>query len=181
MTNEHQKRNHTFISNTQRAAQTAVVGTVVAVTAAAMAAEPTVSVVETVQLGADANRTWSAIKDFSDWPTWHPAFADTQMIKGDGHSKGAVRVLVTNDGAKFTEELTAFDRTARSYQYRIIESPAPVVDYVSTVQVKEAGTGSTVVWSSRFNVAAGTSEEDAKRLISGVYRAGLDHLASTLK
>jgi hypothetical protein len=181
MTTEDQNRNRTPLSNTQRAAQAAVLGTLVAVSAAAPAAEPTVSVVETVQLGANANRTWSAIRDFSAWPTWHPAFADTQMVKGDGHSKGAVRVLVTKDGAKFTEELTAFDPAARSYQYRIIESPAPVVDYVSTVQVKETAGGSTVVWSSRFNVAAGTSEADAKSLISGVYRAGLDNLASTLK
>ena len=38
--------------------------------------------------------------------------------------------------------------------------------------------GSTVVWSSQFNVQAGTSEAGAKTLISGVYRAGLDNLAS---
>jgi hypothetical protein len=123
-------------------------------------------------------RTWDAIKDFSAWQGWHPAFATTKMVKGDGHTPGSVRVLITKDGGQFTEELVSFDAAARSYKYRIIESPAPVTDYVSTIQVKETAGGSTVVWRSQFNVKAGTSEADAKKLISGVYRAGLDNLAS---
>lgn len=149
--------------------------------AAVPAAERTVSVVETVQLPVTASRTWRAIEDFGSWPSWHPAFASTHLLQGDGHSKGAVRVLVTQDGGKFTEELVAFDAAARSYQYRILESPAPVMDYVSTIQVRETTAGSTVVWSSDFNVKPGTSEADAKKLISGVYRAGLDHLASMME
>jgi len=68
-----------------------------------------VSVVESVQIGASASRIWSAIEDFGSWPSWHPAFAGTQMLQGDGHSKGAVRALVTRDGGKFTEELVDFD------------------------------------------------------------------------
>jgi hypothetical protein len=181
MTTEDQHRSGNSTSDTKRAMQAVGVGVLMAVAAAVPAAERTVSVVETVQLGANASRTWSAINDFASWQAWHPAFASTQMLQGDGHSQGAVRVLMTKDGGKFTEELVAFDAAARSYQYRIIESPAPVIDYVSTVQVKETVTGSTVVWSSRFNVKAGTSEADAKKLISGVYRAGLDNLASVLK
>ena len=181
MTTADQHRSGDSTSNTKRTAQAVGLGALLAVAVAAPAAERTVSVVETVQLGATASRTWGAIKDFGAWQSWHPAFASTQMLQGDGHSKGAVRLLMTKDGGKFTEELVAFDAAARSYQYRIIESPAPVIDYVSTIQVKETVAGSTVVWSSHFNVKAGTSEADAKKLISGVYRAGLDNLASVLE
>jgi len=97
-----------------------------------------------------------------------PAAVDAEFGTGLGasHLYNEVRVYF------------AFDAATRTYQYRIIESPAPVADYVSTVQVKETPAGSTVVWSSHFNVKAGTSEADAKKLISGVYRAGLDNLAS---
>ena len=112
--------------------------------------------------------------------SWHPAFA-SHNLHGDGHRKGAVRVLMTKDGGKFTEELVAFDAAARSYQYRIIESPAPVIDYVSTIQVKETVAGSTVVWSSTSTSRPVLSEADAKKLISGVYRAGLDNLARCLE
>ena len=156
-------------------------GAMMAFSTTAPAVERAYSVVETVQLGTTPDRAWAAIMDFSTWQAWHPAFASTKMIKGDGHSPGSVRVLVTKDGGQFTEELVGFDAAAHTYQYRIIESPAPVIDYVSTIQVKQDKRGSTVVWSSLFNVKPGTSEADAKKLIAGVYRAGLDNLASTVR
>ena len=115
------------------------------------------------------------------WSTWHPAFTGTQLLKGDGHAKGTVRLLTAKDGAQFTEELVAYDAAARSYKYRIIDSPAPVLGYVSTVEVKGTKTGSTVIWSSSFQVKPGTSDEEAKKLIAGVYRAGLDNLASAIQ
>ena len=181
MTFKDQHRSGDSTSNTKRAVQAVGLVALMACAVAVPAAERTVSVVETVQLATTASRTWGAINDFGSWQTWHPAFASTQMLQGDGHSKGAVRVLMTKDGGKFTEELVAFDAAARSYQYQILESPAPVMDYVSTIQVKEIPAGSIVVWSSHFNVKPGTSEADAKKLISGVYRAGLDNLASVMK
>ena len=164
-------------SGTKRVVQAVALGALMAVATAAPATERTVSVVETVQLGTSPTKIWTTIRNFDTWQSWHPAFASTQVIRGDGHSKGTVRVLVTQDGGRFTEELVAFDPAARSYQYRIIESPAPVTDYVSTIQVQETPAGSTVVWSSSFNVKPGTTEAEAKKLISGVYRAGLDNLA----
>jgi hypothetical protein len=181
MTLKDQHRSGDSTSTTKRAAQAVGLGALMAVAAAVPAADRTVSVVETVQLAAPASRTWNIINDFATWQSWHPAFASTKMLQGDGHSQGAVRVLMTKDGGKFTEELVAFNAATRSYQYQILESPAPVQDYVSTIQVKETPAGSTVVWSSQFNVKPGTSEADAKKLISGVYRAGLDNLAAVMK
>jgi hypothetical protein len=169
-----------FPSNTKRAAQGADPDALATVGAAGPAAHRAVSVVETVELGASASRTWEAIRHFGTWQSWHPAFASTELTHGDGLSKGTVRVLTTQDGGQFTEELVEFNDNARSYGYRIIDSPAPVMDYVSTIKVQQTPSGSTVVWSSRFKVKAGTSEADAKKLIAGVYRAGLDNLATAL-
>ena len=45
------------------------------------------------------------------------SFAGTSMVKGEGHTKGAVRVLTAKDGGKFTEELVAYDARVR-YQTR---------------------------------------------------------------
>lgn len=168
-------------SRGQRLVKHLALGLLAAVSVAAGAAEKTVTVRETVQLSAPPSRTWDTIKDFATWQLWHPAFAGTEVVKGDGHSKGAVRVLSAKDGGRFTEELVAFDAVARSFKYRIIESPAPVIGYVSTIEVKPAPGGSSVVWSSTFQVKEGTPEADAKKLISGVYRAGLDNLASVVR
>jgi hypothetical protein len=143
---------------------------------AAAALAGTLSVTEEVELAAPPARTWAVVNDFERWQTWHPAFATTEITKGSGNSKGTVRVLATKDGAKFTEELLSHDAVARSYEYRIIESPLPLNGYVSRIEVKESKSGSRVVWSSSFTVNAGASGDEMRKTIAGVYRAGLDNL-----
>jgi mxaD protein len=149
--------------------------------AGALAADKTVSVTEAVSLAAPPSQTWEEIKDFNNWQAWHPAFANTAIIKGHGNTKGTVRELTTKDGAKFIEELVSHDAASRTYSYRITESPLPITDYVSKLEVKGVKGGSNVVWSSNFHVKDGASEEEMKKVISGVYRAGLDNLGSAVK
>lgn len=147
---------------------------------AALAGGKEVSVSEKIDLAASPAKTWDTIKDFDGWQAWHPAFASTEIKQGVGNTQGTVRVLTAKDGARFTEELVAFSATSRTYRYRIIESPAPISEYISTLQVKPHKDGSTVVWSSHFKVNPGTPDDDAKKVISGIYRVGLDHLATVL-
>lgn len=149
--------------------------------AGALAGGKTVSVTETVNLAAAPSQTWEKIKDFNGWQAWHPAFASTEITKGRGNAKGTVRVLTTKDGAKFTEELVSHNAAARTYEYRITGSPLPIAGYVSKLEVRENKGGSNVVWSSNFSVNDGASEEEIKKVISGVYRAGLDNLSSVVK
>ena len=146
----------------------------------AIAADKTVAVSEEVDLVASPARTWSVIEDFDRWQSWHPAFAGTSIVKGAANQKGEVRVLATKDSAKFTEELVSHDRASRSYAYRIIESPLPISDYVSKLEVQNGKRGSHVVWSSTFRVDEGASEAEVRKTISGVYRAGLDNLANVV-
>jgi len=146
----------------------------------ALAAEKMVAVSEAVDLAVSPARIWSAIKDFDRWQSWHPAFAGTSIVKGSANQKGEVRVLSTKDGAKFTEELLSHDRASRSFEYRIIESPLPISGYVSKIEVKKGRSGSHVVWSSTFRVDEGASEEEVRKTIAGVYRAGLDNLAAVV-
>jgi hypothetical protein len=146
--------------------------------AAAAASDHTVSVTEKVDLAASPEQAWDAIKDFQGWQKWHPAFAQTQLVSGVPNGVGSVRLLSAKDGAKFTEELVTRDADLRMVQYRIMESPAPVVGYVSTLHVQPHGTGSTVVWNSTFKVKEGTPEADARKGIAGIYRLGLDNLAT---
>lgn len=148
---------------------------------AALAADKTVSVVETVDIAASPSRTWAAIQDFRGWQAWHPAFASTEIIKGPGNAKGTVRVLAARDGAKFTEELLSHEDVSHVVQYRIIQSPLPITNYVSSIKVQSTYEGSHVVWSSTFQVDAGAREEDIKKVIAGVYRAGLDNLGAVIR
>jgi Polyketide cyclase / dehydrase and lipid transport len=149
--------------------------------AVAGAAEKSLSVTEKVAIAATPANAWAAIKDFNGWQTWHPAIASTKIIKGSGNRKGTVRVLTTKDGANITEELLAHSASSMKVTYRIIDSPLPVTNYVSTLKVNKTKTGCTVVWSSTFKAKAGTSDDEAKKVIAGIYRAGLDNLPSVVK
>jgi len=147
----------------------------------AFAADKSLSVMEKVDLPVSPTKAWETIKDFDGWQNWHPAIGSTEILKGRGNTKGTVRVLNANDGAKFTEELLSHNDKSMTYQYKITESPLPVTNYISTIKVVKAKKGSTVVWSSNFTAKQGTADDEARKMIAGIYTAGLDRLKSTLK
>jgi hypothetical protein len=147
----------------------------------AHAAGKKLSLSERVEVAAPPAKVWNTIKDFNGWQAWHPAIGSTEITKGKGNTKHTVRVLNTKDGARITEELMSYSAGAMSYTYRIVDSPLPVTDYVSTLKVTKSKGGSIVVWSSTFKAKEGTSDDDAKKTIAGIYRAGLDNLANVVK
>lgn len=129
-----------------------------------------VNVSESVTLNAKPAAVWALIGDYNGLYRWHPAVAKSER-------SSSVRELTLGNGAQLTETLLAQDDTARSYSYRIDQSPLPVANYESTLSVEAEGkNGSVVTWSSSFN-AAGSTDDDAENVIRSVYRAGLDNLA----
>jgi hypothetical protein len=159
----------------------AAVGFAAALLATSGFAAGPLSVREKVELPVPPEKAWEVIKDFDGWQNWHPVVASTDITSGKGNKPGTVRVLTTKDGAKITEKLTHYQPKAFSYTYVITDSPLPVTDYVSTIQVKAAKSGSVVYWRSQFKAKEGTADADAIKVIRGVYTAGLDSLKAKLK
>lgn len=151
--------------------------------ALAAAAGP-LKVTKTVEIKAPADKVWAVVKDFDSLNKWHPAFAADKIVKGTNNKPGAVRALTIKDGPTFTEELLSFDEAKHTYKYRIIESPLPLRDYVSSITLTESGKGTTIVtWVGDFlrKSASETppeaeSDKAALDLINGVYDAGLANL-----
>jgi len=156
-------------------------GLAIALMAGGALAANTLSVKEKVELSAPPDKVWEVIKDFDGWQNWHPAVASTEITSGKGNTHGTVRVLTTKDGAKITERLNRYQPKNFAYTYRITDSPLPVTDYVSTIQVKANKDGSVVLWNSHFKAKEGTPDADAIKTIRGIYRAGLDNLKAKLK
>ncbi len=159
----------------------AAVALAAALCATAGFAANVISVKEKVELPVPPDKAWEAIKDFDSWQTWHPAIASDEITAGKGNTRGTIRVLTTKDGAKITEELLRYQPKAFSYTYKINDGPLPVTDYASTLQVKATKSGSVVHWVSHFKAKEGTSDEEAAKVIRGIYRAGLDSLKDKLK
>ena len=111
-----------------------------------------------------AGETFCTIKE------WHPAVAECAETK-DGDV--VFRTLTLKDGAKIKEKLTGTEDL--SYSYEIVESPLPVKDYSSKLWVEEDDEPdrSVIYWQSEFDPADGTSEEDAKKIITGILGDGV--------
>jgi Polyketide cyclase / dehydrase and lipid transport len=108
-----------------------------------------------------------AIKD------WHPAISKCEETKESGI---IYRTLTTKDGAKIKEKLV--DKTGTSYTYEIIDSPLPVQNYRAEIGVSAEADKTRVDWKSTFD-ANGVSDAEAKKVISEIYKTGLDKIAKT--
>jgi len=131
-----------------------------------------VKVHEKQTLRGSVDEVWSAIGGFNDLPGWHPAVASSTLEEG-----GRVRRLRLADGASMVERLHSFSERERSYAYSIEHGPLPVTRYRSLLHVCEpaGGSGCRVEWSGEF-AADGVPDAEAIRVITGIYRAGLDRL-----
>jgi hypothetical protein len=119
---------------------------------------------------------WSVIGGFNSLPDWIPAIRSSELTDG-----GRVRHFTLPDGQPCVERLVSFDDAARTYTYAIVRGPFPIVDYISTLRVFDmnGGKASRVEWSGRFT-PNGVSEQEAARIVQGIYDGGLKALASSL-
>jgi hypothetical protein len=133
---------------------------------------------ESVTVAATPAQAFAVVSRWDALQSWCSAFVSTEIRSG-GTAVGSVRAVTLDNGPTFTEELLALDPQALSYRYRIVESPLPIVDYVSTVKVLEAGGQTHVVWSSSYKRRVKdnpTPEQDDAamlKLVGGLYKACL--------
>jgi mxaD protein len=147
---------------------------------AATAHAAPLQVEESAVFAAPPARVWKIVGDYRGIADWHPAVARTEIVKGRNNARGAVRSIVTRDGATIVEELLAYEGGRRTLRYRIVESPLPVRDYVSTLSVQPEGKGARVVWKSEFNRSADVDDARAREIIAGIYQAGFGGVRARL-
>jgi hypothetical protein len=140
------------------------------------------STYEAVVIDAPADQVWDIVKGWDGLHKWHPVFGDTRILAG-GMGIGSIRELTIKDGPKFTEELLSFDNAGQSLQYKIIDSPLPVVDYLSTIRVLEISpTRSELAWmaswrrKARDNAIAESDDKGVAKFLSSAYQAGLQNV-----
>lgn len=129
-------------------------------------------------IAAPAEKVWAQMSDFG-------GIGETEIIEKcelEGEGIGAVRTLTLKGGrGVIRERLEAFDPANRSFSYSIIgECPLPVQNYFSTVRISAEGEkAARVDWTGRFE-PKGAPEEEAKKLIAGVYKSGIERTCRRL-
>jgi carbon monoxide dehydrogenase subunit G len=149
-----------------------------AVSAAASWAGGAITVSRSADIDKPAEEVWALIGEFAKLDTWHPA-VESVTLSGDGGS-GVHRLLKLNGGGEIDETLLNYSLTDKSYSYVINASPLPVANYNSTLSVTENGNGSTILWVSTFE-PVGVPDEEADKIIGGIYEAGFASVAEKLK
>lgn len=132
-----------------------------------------VDVSKTASSAASPDAVWAKIGDFCGIAKWHPAVEKCEMAGKEG---ATWRTLTLKGGGTIIEKQLSRDDATMSYSYTITESPLPVANYQSTLAVTKNGTGSTLVWIGKFD-AKGATDEEAAKVIAGIYEAGLAELA----
>ena len=111
---------------------------------------------------------WCAIKD------WHPAIAKCEESK-DGET--LYRTLTLKDGGVIKEKQLEF--RDGFYKYEIVESPLPVKGYTAQFALTPDDDDEDEInfaWSAVFDPADGKDPKEARDVITGIFKAGLDNI-----
>lgn len=146
---------------------------------------------QTVVLDATPAEVWEVIGRFDDM-SWHPVVASTAMLPEGAPAdqpdeSTRVLTLAAEGDPTITEQLMAIDPEKMSYKYMITEvdtAVLPVTNYSSTLQVRDAGGKTEVLWKGGFyrgfpnnDPPAELNDDAAMAAIDGIYAAGLEALA----
>jgi len=115
-----------------------------------------------------AEEMWGRIGDPGALATWHPGVETTELVDG-----GRTRINTVPGGARLVEPI--LEQADHRYTFRIADSPLPLRDFVSTIQVRGDGGACVVEWEATFE-PSGVSQTEATELVRGFFQAGLDAL-----
>lgn len=124
---------------------------------------------------AEAERTalWAKIGGWCAIAEWHPAIAKCEESK-DGDTE--FRTLTLKDGGVIKEKL--LEKGTTSYKYEITESPLPVKNYTAMFSVAPDDDDLdeiNVLWSATYD-ANGKEDKEARAVIDGIFKAGMDSI-----
>ena len=121
------------------------------------------------ELGAGVDEVWKVVGDFVGLIEGMGV-----PVESEGEGIGMTR-KISMGPAPIVERLEERDDAAKKIVYSILEGPLPVSNYVSTMQLTEAGSGRTnLTWSSTFDPVG--DEAAAKQVVTGIYDGGIKGL-----
>jgi mxaD protein len=139
----------------------------------------TLNTYASVTVNAPSARAWAVVSRWDALESWCPAFEKTEIVSG-GTAVGSIRAITLVKGPTFTEELLVSEPAKMTYVYKIVESPLPIVEYVSGVRVVSVADGtSDIIWVGSYkrrakdNPGPDANDEAMMKLVGGLYNACL--------
>ena len=128
-------------------------------------------------IDAPVDQVWQFLRDFNGHERWHPAVAESRIEEGrDADRIGAVRRFKLKDGGELREQLLTLSDRDRRFTYCILESPIPLIGYVSTVELRPVTDGARTFWDWRCEFRSPAGEEAELTALVGeqIYEVGFD-------
>ncbi len=136
-----------------------------------------VKVVRSTVMEHPAEAVWDVIRDFNGHEWWHPAIATSEIERRkSADTVGCVRRFTLPDGSELREQLLTLSDADMAYSYCLLETPVPLLNYVSHVRLAPVTDGDRTVWTweSRFDTPRGQERAMAELVGEGIYQAGFD-------
>lgn len=129
-------------------------------------------VVETTDIAASVDQVWKQVEPFCSLSEWHPAVEKCDLRRLDGKLE---RVITLKNGAVIEERLLDSSAAKHKITYSILAAPLPVKDYSASLILTPSGKDTKIVWEAKFT-SDGVTDEEAKKIVSGIFTAGFDGL-----
>lgn len=137
-----------------------------------------VEVKQRVEIEGDMDEVWAKFGGWCAISQWHPAVAKCEEAKDGAITR---RTLILKDGGVIKETMTQSGK--HTYSYVIDESPLPVANYSATLSAAPDDDDEeevNIVWTATFD-AKGAKDEEAAKVIQGIFKAGLDSIKKMYK
>jgi hypothetical protein len=135
--------------------------------------------VDAKKVAEEGAAIWAKVGGWCAISEWHPAIAKCEESK-DGDVE--YRTLTLKDGGVIKEKLIS--KNDRSYKYQIIESPLPVKNYEAQFSLTPDDDDEdevNLVWAATYDAADGKDAKEARGVIDGIFKAGMDSLKDKVK
>ncbi len=135
--------------------------------------------VDAKKVAEEGAAIWAKVGGWCAISEWHPAIAKCEESK---EGSDEFRTLTLKDGGVIKEKLIS--KTDRSYKYQIIESPLPVKNYEAQFSLTPDDDDEdevNLVWAATYDAADGKTAKDARGVIDGIFKAGMDSLKDKVK
>lgn len=136
-----------------------------------------VKVVKSTIMNAPCDAVWEVLRDFNGHDAWHPAVADSAIERTAPSDKvGCVRRFHLTDGSELREQLLTLSDLEQTYSYCLLDTPVPLLNYVSHVRLIPVTDGDRTFWEweARFDTPAGREDELSALVGEGIYEAGFE-------
>jgi|SRR5215813_688658 len=128
-------------------------------------------------IAAPLQRVWEFVRDFNSLPKWFPGVTDSHIEPGTAANRaGCIRNFGLEGGPRVRERLLELSDQDHVCNYRMIECPLPIANYVAVLRLANGDDNGTLVEiTSQFD-SPPAQEKAMVGLLTTTYRGAFELL-----